>query len=107
MRAPVRNRPEPQLRGGLGWARRELEPEHADLSRLRPLVRARDPGRARVLAASPGNGAADVAQLRVAGASPAESSTEGAGSGRGPAQAARRPDGRRHGLHVAVRLAAL
>ena len=43
--AAVRRRPEPQLRQRLGRPRRRHRPDHAELPRHRPVLRARDAGR--------------------------------------------------------------
>ena len=104
---PVGRRPEPQLRRGLGRPGREPRPEHAGLPRRRPVVRARDPGGPRVLADASGHGDHHAAQRRRARAAPAGPAHGRQGARRGHAQGARRRDGGRHRLHVAVRLPAL
>ena len=78
-----------------------------ELPRHRPVVGARDPGRPRVLADPRRHVADHDAQLRVARAAPARAARRRPGARRGRAQGARRRDGRRHRLHVAVRLPAL
>ena len=71
VRAPVRHRPEPQLRLRLGRPGRQHAPEHADLPRHRPVVRARDPGRPRALADPPGHVADHASTTSRARAAPA------------------------------------
>ena len=104
---PVRHRPEPQLRRGMGRHRRELVAARPHVPRAGPVVRARDAGGPRVLAEPPDHEHHHDPQRGRARAAPTGPQGRRPRARRAAHEGARRRDGGRHRLPVAVRLAAL